>query len=142
MPSRTSLHSARSRVAVRILSANANSQCTASAYGGYSAFGESRTTQSAFVEPHLPSSAPVELCSPSSAFASTVSSVSAVASSPVYCYEVALRAAQVQENFGLLRLAIVNDNSPNAHALLAMSWHVAITRVQGIEEHLNKRIRM
>ena len=132
----------KSRVAVRILSANANSQCSASAYGGYSASAESTTTKSASVKPHSPSSAPIELPSPSNAFVSTALSVSAAASSRVYCYAVAFRAAEGQENFGLLRPAIAHENVRDAHALLATSPHAAITRVQGVEEQLTKRLRM
>ena len=125
------------RVAVRILNANANSQCSASAYGGYSAFAGSTTTPRSSAEPPPPSSASTEPPSYSSAFASTALSVSAAASSCVYCYAVVFRAAEVQENFGLLRPAIVHEN---AHALLAKSTHAAITRVQGVEDHLTKRI--
>ena len=120
------------RVAVRILNANANSQCSATAYGGYSASAESTTTPRASPESALPSSA----------LESTALGVSAAASSRVYCYAIAFRAAEVQENFGLLRPATEHENFPNAHALLAASPHAAITRVQGVEDHLTKRTRM
>ena len=126
------------RIAVRILSADANSQLSASAYGGYSAFAGSTTTPHASVESPLPSVASAESPSPSSAFAISALSVSAAASSRVYCYAVAFCASEVQENFGMLSPAIVHEN---AQSLLATSTHAAITRVQGVEDHLIKRIR-
>ena len=125
-------------VAVRILRTNANSQCSAFAYGCYSVSVESKTTLRESSEPPPLSSASAEPFSLSSAFASTTLSVSAAASSRVYCYAVVFRSAEVQENFGLLRPAIVHEN---AHALLATSTHAAITKVQGVEDHLTKRIR-
>ena len=74
------------RVAVRILSANDNSQCSAVAYGGYSASAGSTTTSSGSAKPPALSSA----------FASTALIVSAAASSRVYCCSVAFRNTQVQ----------------------------------------------
>ena len=118
---------------MRILSATDNSQCSATAYGGYSASAGSTRTPRASAEPP----------SPSSTFASTALYVSAAASSRVYCYAVAFLAAQVQENVRLLRPApaTAHENFREAHVLLPTSTHAAITRLQGVKNHLTKRIR-
>ena len=102
----------KARVALRIVDGNAESQCSATAYGGHGA------TVSATRERRKPARCQQQA---DAAPASIALSSSAATTHRMYCYAVALRAAEVQKNFWLLHTATSQENSCVALAPLATS---------------------
>ena len=91
----------KARVAVRIVDGNAQSQCIATAYGGYGAAASvTFKRRKSSLSQEKADAAPASI-----AFSS-----SAATAQRVYCYAVASRAAQVQKNFGLLHTATSQEN--------------------------------
>ena len=115
----------KARVAVRIVDGNAQSQCSATAYGGYGA------AASATRERHKLARSQEQ---PDATPTSIALSSSAATTHRVYCYAVASRAAEVQKNFGLLHTATSQENSCVALAPLAKSSCFAIARVHRFKE--------
>ena len=131
------------RIAIRIVDANVDSQCNATAYGEYSA------TASAAHNWRRPAQqqregdrAPAQLALPSDLSASIAMNTTAVAVPRVFCYAVAFRAVEVQKNFEQSRPAMSKKNLRDANALFTASPDFAITRVQEVEDNLLKRARL
>ena len=102
----------KARVATRIVDKNAQSQCSATAYGGYGA------AANATRERRKPTQSQQQA---DAAPASIAFSSSAATTQHVYCYAVASRTAKVQKYFGLLHIATSQENSCIALAPLATS---------------------
>ena len=119
----------KARVAVRIVDGNAQSQCSATAYGGHGA------TESATRERRKPSRSQQQA---DAALASIALSSSAATTHRVYCYAVASPTAEVQNNFGLLHTATSQENSCVALAPLATSSCFAIARVHRFKKRVTE----
>ena len=104
--------SKKARVAVRIVDGNAQTQCSATAYGGYGAAASATRDRRKLAQNQEHADA---------APASIALSSSPATTQRVYCYAVASRAAQVQKNFGLLHTATSQENLCVALAPFATS---------------------
>ena len=100
----------KARVAVGIVDGIEQSQCSTTAYGGYSAAASATCERRKLSRSHEQANAPPDSITLSSSAATT---------QRVYCYAVASRGAQVQKNFGLLHIATSQENSCVALAPLA-----------------------
>ena len=119
----------KARVAVRIVDGSAQSQCSATAYGGYGA------TASAIGERRKPAQSKEQA---DAALACIALNSSAATTQRVYCYAVASRATEVQKNFGLLHTATSQENSCVAVAPLATSQEnscVAVAPLATLQEN-------
>ena len=114
------------RSVVHIVDGNAQSQCSATAHGGYGA------VASAIPERRKPARSEEHA---DAAPASIALNSSAATTQRVYCYAVASRAAQVQKNYGLLRIATSQENLYVAHAPLATS-SCANAHMQQVKERV------
>ena len=116
-------------VAVRIVDGNAQSQCSATAYGGYGA--AASTTH----ERRKPARSEEQV---DAAPASIALSRRAATTQRVYCYAVASRAAQVLKNFGLLHIATSQEKLCDALAPLAKSARFATAHVQQFKDRVTE----
>ena len=121
---------AKARVAVRIVNGNAQSQCRATAYGGYGAAASAtrerrKPTQNQQQADTAPAESPVvqrlsaKTHQLGGAPASIALSSSTATTQRVYYNAVSSRAAEIQKNFGLLHTATSQKNSCVALAPLA-----------------------
>ena len=118
--------SKKTLIPVRIVDGDAQSQCSATAHGGYDAVSSEfrKRRKPARSEEHA-----------NAAPASIALSSSAATNHRVYRYAVASRGAQVQKNFGLLHTATAQENLCNALAPLATSSR-ATAHVQHVKERV------
>ena len=117
------------RVAVRIVDGNAQSQCSATAYGKYGAAASATRERRKLARSQEQADATP---------ASIALSSSAAKTQRVYCYAVASRAAEVQKNFGLLHTASSQENSCVSLAPLATSSSFAIAQGHRFKERVTE----